>query len=584
MIPRWHALPPLLLALLATTASALETKIDQKDTNRQVCSGMYSRKSWGGSVSPFILTKFLVPKDLPADADPVVSLVVFEWADKGLIGYPLTPEHDEDVYIPEERVYICDDNAVQAGYCNATALGTFILSANATATSHSQIITQAIHLKDPPPINYPIKRTGYYCVGTYAFLPQLDAEYTAVVEFRNAFGELPAAQIAKLPFYAALTLTYAFLALGWAALYYLHRSDILAVQNYITAILAFLVVEMFMTWQFYDYQNRHGLSAGAKALMVVVAILSAARNSFSFFLLLIVCMGYGVVKPSLGKTMLYVRILAGTHFAFGVLYAIASLAITPEHAAGLLVLLVVLPLAATLTAFYIWTLSALNATMKDLLARRQTVKAGMYRKLWWCILASIMVIFAFFFVNSWTFAGSAAEDFVPRHWQTRWFVLDGWLNLVYGADVAFVSYVWRPSANNRRFAMSQEIAQDDTDDGFEIASLNDDADSLDIDLEDPEAGKRAHPAHLPPGYDAPDYSSQNAQRDRDRDLRRDASPLPAPIPTKPSPLQRKSLEADTMFALEDEEGRDSGEWGSERRSGEEGEGERLTGAGGRRLS
>ena len=95
-------------------------------------------------------------------------------------------------------------------------------------------------------------------------------------------------------------------------------------QNYITAILVFLVVEMFMTWLFYDYQNRHGLNAGAKALLVVVSILSAARNSFSFFLLLIVCMGYGVVKPTLGKTMIYVRWLAGAHFVFGVIYAVAS--------------------------------------------------------------------------------------------------------------------------------------------------------------------------------------------------------------------------------------------------------------------
>lgn len=34
-------------------------------------------------------------------------------------------------------------------------------------------------------------------------------DYTAVVEFRNAYGELPAAQIAKLPFYGALTIVYA---------------------------------------------------------------------------------------------------------------------------------------------------------------------------------------------------------------------------------------------------------------------------------------------------------------------------------------------------------------------------------------
>ena len=297
-----------------------------------------------------------------------------------------------------------------------------------------------------------MKRTGYYCVGTFAFN---DEDYQGVVEFRNAFGELPAAQIAKLPFYAATTMIYAFVAIAWGALYWLNRHDILPVQNYVTAILVFLVVEMFMTWLFYDFQNRHGLNGGAKALLVVVSILSAARNSFSFFLLLIVCMGYGVVKPTLGKTMIYVRWLAITHFVFGVIYAVASLSVTPENA-GPLVLLVVLPLAATLTAFYVWTLNSLNITTKDLVERKQTVKAAMYRKLWYCILISIVVIFVFFFVNSWIFAGQSDEDFVPNHWKSRWFILDGWLNLVYFFDVAFIAYVWRPTANNRRFAMSDE--------------------------------------------------------------------------------------------------------------------------------
>ncbi len=78
--------------------------------------------------------------------------------------------------------------------------------------------------------------------------------------------------------------------------------------------------------------NRNGSTIGSKVLMILVAILNAGRNSFSFFLLLIVCMGYGVVKPSLGKTMIYVRWLAGAHFVFGLIYSIASLTVTPENA------------------------------------------------------------------------------------------------------------------------------------------------------------------------------------------------------------------------------------------------------------
>lgn len=433
----------LLLLHLAQLAAGVEVKLTQSDP--QQCSGMYSRKSWGGNIDPFILTKFLKPVGGAEEGtDTVVSLLVFEWKDRDLVATG-----------PDGEAMVCDQAGVEAGRCGDDQLGEFVLADGAEERSNNEILTQAISLANPPAVRYAVRKTGYYCVVTSPFGGG-DDQYTAVVEFRNAFGELPAAQIAKLPFYAALTIIYAFLALAWAALHYRHRADMLPVQHYVAAILGFLVLEMFTTWLFYDYQNRHGLTAGAKALLGLVSVLSAARNSFSFFLLLIVCMGYGVVRPSLGRTMVYVRALALTHFAFGVIYAIASLSVAPEKA-GPLILLVVLPLAATLTAFYVWTLNALGATMKDLTQRRQTVKAAMYRKLWWCILASILVIFVFFFINSWAFAGTRQEDFVPAHWPTRWFILDGWLNLVYFFDVAFVAYLWRPTANNRRFAMSDEV-------------------------------------------------------------------------------------------------------------------------------
>lgn len=84
-----------------------------------------------------------------------------------------------------------------------------------------------------------------------------------------------------------------------------------------------------------DYQNHNGSNIGAKVFLIVVGILNAARNSFSFFLLLIVCMGYGVVKPTLGRTMVWVRWLAAAHFVFGLVYAITSLLISPESAGKL---------------------------------------------------------------------------------------------------------------------------------------------------------------------------------------------------------------------------------------------------------
>ncbi|KAL3423191.1 hypothetical protein PVAG01_04938 [Phlyctema vagabunda] len=526
----------LMLALSVVAVRALEVSMDQSDENRQRCAGMYSRKAWGGAVDPFILIKF-IKQTADEGSDPIASIVVFEWKDEHLIGvYPTADSLQKE--------YICDPENISNGFCNTNQTGRFILSPNATELSVNPIDTRAIHLTDPEVIDYKIKKTGYYCVGTTSFNPQ-DLEYKIIVEFRNAYGELPAAQIAKLPFYGGITVVYAVVGAFWAFLYAQHRHDILPVQNYITAIILFLIVEMLMTWGFYDYLNRAGSNWGSKALMIIVSILNAGRNSFSFFLLLIVCMGYGVVKPSLGKTMIYVRYLAGAHFVFGLIYAIASLTITPEHA-GPLVLFVILPLAGTLTAFYVWTLNSLNLTMKDLTERKQTQKALMYRKLWWCILASIMVIFAFFFFNSFSFASASDPDFVPFHWQTRWFILDGWLNIVYLADVMFIAYLWRPTANNRRFAMSDELAQDD--EGFEVADFGAD----DPDDDDPE-NSAAHRG------DRNDHGQEGARYDPPR-----AANTAKDIP-------RESLDGETIFAV----GEDGDRWSDDGSDDDDEEGKKL---------
>lgn len=174
---------------------------------------MYSQQAWGGPVDPFILMKFL---PYTGDQDPVVSLVIFEWKDEDLIG--VYPSADAT-----QKAGICEKQYVEAGFCEEQDVGKFILSPNATDKSKSLILTQAVHLKDSQPIKYDIKNTGYYCVLTDKFTAN---DYTAVVEFRNAYGELPATQIPKLPFYGGITMLYALVAVFWGFLYYQHHSDI----------------------------------------------------------------------------------------------------------------------------------------------------------------------------------------------------------------------------------------------------------------------------------------------------------------------------------------------------------------------
>lgn len=54
----------------------------------QQCSGMYSKKSWGGKIEPFIMVKFIeTDKPQPVE-DPTVAVMIWEWQDSNLLGLP----------------------------------------------------------------------------------------------------------------------------------------------------------------------------------------------------------------------------------------------------------------------------------------------------------------------------------------------------------------------------------------------------------------------------------------------------------------------------------------------------------------
>lgn len=88
-------------------------------------------------------------------------------------------------------------------------------------------------------------------------------------------------------------------------------------QYYISGTIVFLLVEMLAQYAYYRYINKNGGGAASIAFLFVIAILNAARNSLSFFLLLIVSMGLSVVTQSLGSVMTRVWVLSGFHFVFG---------------------------------------------------------------------------------------------------------------------------------------------------------------------------------------------------------------------------------------------------------------------------
>ena len=82
----WCTVALLLLSRI-TAVAGVDVILNQKEG--QKCSGMYSRKAWGGQVEPFILVKFVNNGERNKGIeDPAVGLVIWEWKDTLLLGKP----------------------------------------------------------------------------------------------------------------------------------------------------------------------------------------------------------------------------------------------------------------------------------------------------------------------------------------------------------------------------------------------------------------------------------------------------------------------------------------------------------------
>lgn len=69
---------------------------------------MYSKKSWGGKVEPFILVKFIKNGEKNKDiTDPTVGVVIWEWKDSMLLGKPSDLPIDDVRVLPTERGWRC---------------------------------------------------------------------------------------------------------------------------------------------------------------------------------------------------------------------------------------------------------------------------------------------------------------------------------------------------------------------------------------------------------------------------------------------------------------------------------------------
>ncbi|KAH6762885.1 Lung seven transmembrane receptor family protein [Perilla frutescens var. hirtella] len=298
-----------------------------------------------------------------------------------------------------------------------------------------------------------INKTGMYYLYFVICDPQLKGTLiSGSTVWRNPEGYLPGKMAPMMTFYGFMSLAYLVLGLLWFLRFVQQWKDIIQLHYQITAVISLGMCEMAL-WYF-EYANFNATGSRPIGITLWAVTFTAIKKTVSRLLLLVVSMGYGVMRPTLGGITAKVVLL-------GVVYFMASEALElVEHLgnindfAGKTRLFLVLPVALLDACFIVWIFSSLSKTLEKLQIRRSMAKLELYRKFTNGLAISILVSVAWIGYELYF----NASDPLSEAWRRAWIIPAFWTLLAFILLVV-ICILFAPSNNPTRYAY--ETGEDD---------------------------------------------------------------------------------------------------------------------------
>ncbi|KJH46017.1 leucine Rich repeat-containing domain protein [Dictyocaulus viviparus] len=292
---------------------------------------------------------------------------------------------------------------------------------------------------------------------------------TVTVKWKQPHGYLSAIDFPLLRFYILMCIFYATLAFVWVILCIKYYKDILRIQYWIGAVIFLGMIEKAFFLAEYSTMNNSGHSV--EGILELAELVSCAKRTMSRVLVIIVSVGYGVVKPRLGNTLSQV---AGVGFVYFVFCAIEGLArVSKNHVeAAKQKQFAALPLVITEIVIFYWIFTSLSSTMRTLKLRRNEVKLTVYRHfmntLVFAVIAS--VIFMIWSLVYHIFPVCLKDWKELQDWRnlfefcikSGWWVDTAFWHVLFCFILVVIVILWRPSVNNQRYAFTPLL--DDSED------------------------------------------------------------------------------------------------------------------------
>ncbi|XP_074532184.1 transmembrane protein 87A [Halichoeres trimaculatus] len=275
---------------------------------------------------------------------------------------------------------------------------------------------------------------------------------TVDVVMKGSHGYISITEWPLMIFYMVMCVVYILYALLWFLWAACYWKDLLRIQFWIAGVIFLGMVEKAVFCA--EYENTNAVGSASTGLLIFAELVSALKRTLARLLVIIVSLGYGIVKPRLGTVMHRVVGLGILYFAFASIEGV--LRITGAKDSDL-ALLANIPLALLDSSLCWWIFVSLAQTIKTLKLRRNPVKLSLYRHftntLIFAVIASIV------------FMGWIAKKFRLADCQSDWMELwveDAFWRFLFSVILFVIMFLWRPSANNQRYAFTPLM--DDSDD------------------------------------------------------------------------------------------------------------------------
>jgi len=225
------------------------------------------------------------------------------------------------------------------------------------------------------------------------------------------------------------------------------------------------LLEAFFWWVLFNGWNSSGQRSSA--IFVIAIFSSVLKSVFSFMLVLVASLGWGVTRPYLDQRT--VVKLAALCIAYIILDFIRQSVLSFRHTHTMSVpfkLTCLLPVALMNGVLFYWTFTALSGLMETLRERKQHEKLLLFERLWKVLIAALGV-------------GSCTMLFqifdlsrnIDIRWHYQWFFADGISHLLFLSVLAGMMFLWGPHMNSQRFAYSAVDSKDDVADKDDKAKV-----------------------------------------------------------------------------------------------------------------